>query len=247
MGESVKATCALLSIVALLVSAVAWYEDQPGQTTWIVRIAAPVVGLLSLVVLLLVHFRRDRVPDFLRAKVGNYFNHRGFCFVVGAEESAGVCQIAAWFQNQYERPSLAQIELRPLREFWLTRTGIERIVLDIPCEAAAFGRATRPIAVPENMLGKVHSFDVSASVVYPNGKGRRLRFSDGYLVRTSSALGNAFRTSLTFFGVLAGHIVWMAPARVKIQLPERAAPELPADARTHVETLWKLGDSPTLE
>ena len=119
MGESVKATCALLSIVALLVSAVAWYEDQPGQTTWIVRIASPVVGLLSLVVLLLVHFRRDRVPDFLRAKVGNYFNHRGFCFVVGAEESAGVCQIAAWFQNQYERPSLAQIELRPLREFWL--------------------------------------------------------------------------------------------------------------------------------
>jgi hypothetical protein len=242
MGESFKATCALLLIIALMVTAGAWYADQPGQTTWIVRIAAPVIGLLSLAVLLLVHFRRDRVPDFLLAEVGNYFNHRGFCFVVGADEAAGICRVRAWFQNQYERPCVAQIELRPQREFWLTRTGIEPIQLEIPCESAAFGLATRPIALPEKMLGKQHSFDVSASVIYPNGKGRRLRFNDGALVRTTTAFGNAFRTGLTFFGALAGHVVWMKSARVKIQLPETAAQTLPADVRTHVETLWKLGD-----
>ena len=97
------------------------------------------------------------------------------------------------------------------------------------------------------MLGKVQSFDVSASVAYPNGKGRWLRFSDGYLVRTTSALGNAFRRSLTFFGVLAGHIVWMAPARVKIQLPERAAPELPARCAVTCRDTLETGRSPYSE
>jgi hypothetical protein len=247
MGESFKATCALLLIIASLVTAGAWYADQPGQTAWIVRFVAPAVGLLALAVLLLVHFRRDRVPDFLLAEVGNYFNHRGFCFLISAEEADGVCYVLAWFQNQYERACVAQIELRPQREFWLTRTGIERIVLDVDCEAAAFGLASRPIELPEKMLGKVHAFDVSASVKYPHGKGRRLRFNDGALLRTTSGLGNAFRTSLTFFGALAGHIVWMTPARVKIQLPQQAARVLPSASRTEVETFWRLGDPPTLE
>lgn len=100
MGESVKAICSLFLIVAVIVAVVVWFEDQPNQTTWILRISAPLFAGLSLAVLLKLHLRQDIACDYLHSSLGAYFNRDGFCFGFTTEVSHGVCQFHAYYQNQ---------------------------------------------------------------------------------------------------------------------------------------------------
>ncbi len=44
MGESVKAICSLIIIVAAIVALFVWTDDKPDQTTWIVRISTITVA-----------------------------------------------------------------------------------------------------------------------------------------------------------------------------------------------------------
>lgn len=81
MGESIKALCSLFMIVAAIVAAVVWFDDQPNQTIWIVRVISPLVALSSLAALLKLHFRRNVAHDYLKNVTGAYFNRDGFCFL----------------------------------------------------------------------------------------------------------------------------------------------------------------------
>lgn len=248
MGESFKAVCSLLLIITLIVTILLWFEDRPDRTTWIIRFAAPAIGLLILAILLKVHFRKDCEPDYLRMAFGNYFNRDGFCFAITASTLNGVCQLHTHFQNQHERPCVGRIALRPSRGFFLTRAKIAAIMFEVQCEGGAFGVATLPIPLPHEVLGSAQSFDVAAWVSYPQGRGRRLRFRDGILVRGNTEMGVAVSTGLIVAGALAGMIVMpSSPAKMTIQLPDEAAEELPPGCEPLTRMLWKLGDPPLEE
>jgi hypothetical protein len=244
MGESVKAILSLVMIVAAFVAAFGWIEDQPDQTTWILRIGAPLIGVLALAVLLKLQFRKDRAPDLLGELLGNYFNRAGFCFAFTVDATDGICRIHAYFQNQYERPCVGRVALRPGRGFFLTRVKIDTFVFEIPCDGGAFGVASLPISLPLQLQGKRQSFEVGASVEYPEGKGRRLRYRDGQFLRTNTNFGNAFATALTVAGALGGQIVLSSPATVTLQLPNTAVEQAPEEAAPQLQTLWKPDASP---
>ncbi|MDB5335301.1 MAG: GTP-binding protein LepA [Planctomycetaceae bacterium] len=246
MSESIKAICGLFIIVAGIVALFVWTDDRPDQTTWILRGSTIVVTALSLAVILRLHFRRDLARDYLQEITGGYFNRDGFCFVFGAEAVDGVCQFHAYYQNQYERPFVGRIALRPARGFFLTRAKIDTITFEIACDAAAYGVATLPIPLPREIQGKPQSFEVGASVNYPQGKGKRLRFRDGVFLRTNTNFGNSFGTALKVAGALGGAIVLSSPATATVLLPTDVAEELPSNSESNTTQIWKLGDPPVM-
>lgn len=242
MGQSFKALCSLALIAAIGVTAAAWLDVFPNRTTWIARVVSPLIALALVGVLLKLHRRQDRVPDYLQAATGAYFNRDGFCFSFATSVADGVCLMHAYFQNQFECPCLGRIALRPSRGFFLNRAKIEMITFEILCEAAAFGVATLPIALPRNVHGKSQSFEVGAAVEYPDGKGQRLRYRDGIFLRTNTNFGSAFGAAVKVLGAMSGHIVLSKPASVTISLPTEVAEVVSSDAVSEIKTLWKLGD-----
>lgn len=243
MGESFKAVCSLIMIVAAVATGFSWFfAERPDTLTWGFRIVSPIVAILSLAVLLKVHHRQDVAPDFLRLVVDGYFNRDGFCFAFGGGMVDGVFEFKVLFQNQYELPCEAQIALRPARGFWGRRAKMDIINLEIGCAGGAFGFASLQVAVPYKLQGKKLKFEVGASVEYPHGKGKRLRFRDGIHLRTDANFRSGFSTALVLAGVLSGRVVLLKPATTLLSLPENVAEELPRRAEPTIQTTWKPGD-----
>ena len=243
MGESTKSACALMMIIGGGVAAFAWSEDHPDTTTWMFRIISLLFLSLPLLVILKLHFRTDLVEDHLKRLFGTYFNRDGFCFSISARPVDGIAYLEAHFQNQYDKPSIGKIAVRPARGFWMNRANLEMITFKIECAPAAFGVVRMPIPIPIELQGKRLSFEVGASVEYPQGKGRRLRFHDGLFLRTNASFGKAFETALTVAGAAGGMIVLTKPASVKIDLPAAVAENIPFDSTPELTTIFTLDDA----
>jgi hypothetical protein len=219
MRESIKVLCAGVLLFAVPAAAVVWFDDAPGPVYPILRFACPILAILAIAIFLKLHFRADEVPDFLHRQMGSYFNRGGLCFNLQAIEEDGICVLAVFFQNQRDAPCQGRIAIRPARGFFLGRANIDTIAVDIACEPAAFGIAKIPLAVPAQLRGKWQPFEVGASVEFPQGAGKLLRFRDGVALRSNSQFGNPFGTTLTVVGALTGQIVLASPATIKLQLP----------------------------
>ena len=165
--------------------------------------------------------------------MGRYFNRGGFCFAFKPVAVDGVFYLLAYFQNQAERPCRGRIALRPARQFLMNRRPIETIHLEIDCEPAAFGIAKVAVPLPLVVQGKDQAFEVGASVEYPQGKGRRLRFYAGQAWNPTPSLWTMLRAMLALAGLLigrvglAGHMFVSRHATVKIQLPGALSPSCP--------------------
>jgi len=243
MREFLKVIMVLVIMAALLAAALAWISERPDQRTLMFRFGSPIVAILALVVFLRIHFRRDEVPDYLRQMCGGYFDRGGFCFSFAAYDVDGICFLDAFFQNKYERPCVGRIALRPAKDFF-GRRKIDAITYEISCEAAAFGVARVPLPLPLAVQGKRQKFEVGASVHYPEGKGRMLRFRDGAVIRTNSNFGNSFGTALQVAGAMGGTLVLTRPASATVSLPIGVAEEIPDGIEPEVKTFWRLGDPP---
>lgn len=246
MGESTKAISALVLIVAAIAAAIAWTADQPDGATWAFRIGGPTLALLAIGLILNLHFRADLAHDYLRDRAGTYFNRDGFCFAFVATAVDSVAYMDAYFQNQRDRPCVGRIALRPARGFLMGRAKIETITYEMECGPAAFGVARIAIPVPEKLQGKRQSFEIGASVKYPDGKGQRLRFRDGEFLRSNTNFGNSFGTALTVAGAATGSIVFSKPATATVELPVGVTEDISDTLVPEIKTLWKLGD-PSLE
>lgn len=246
MGESTKAVCSLLLIVGVIASVVAWLLDRPEAATWGFRIGGPVVSLLALGLILKLQFRADLEHDYLRPLTGTYFNRDGFCFAFAVTAIDGVAFMDVYFQSQYDTRSLGRIAVRPARGFFMTRAKIDAITFEVECPPAGFGYVRIPIPIPEKLQGKRQSFEVGASVQYPDGKGRRIRFHDGVFLRANSNFGSSFATALTIAGAASGSIVLSKPATAAIDLPVGVAEDVSDDLAPETRTLWQLGE-PALE
>ncbi len=244
MGESTKSVCALLMIVGIIASVLAWTADRPDATTWGFRIGAPIVALLSLGLILKLQLRPDLERDYLRTQTGTYFNRDGFCFTFVVTPIDGTAFMDAYFQTQYDKPSVGRIALRPARGFFLTRANIDAITFEVECPPAAFGFARIAIPLPAKLQGTRQSFEVGASVRYPEGKGRRVRFHDGVFLRSNTDFGNSFGTALTIAGAATGSIVLSKPATTTVALPTGVAEDVPQGLAAETKVLWQLGDPP---
>ncbi len=244
MGESTKSILALAMIVGIFAAALSWTADRPDATTWAFRIGGPVTTILALGVILKLHFRRDLEPDYLRALTGTYFNRDGFCFAFVVTAIDGIGFMDAYFQTQRDTPCVGRIALRPARGFWMTRTKIDAITFEIECPPAGFGVARIAIPIPGNVQGKRQSFEVGASVRYPDGRGRRVRFHDGVFLRSNTKFGDSFHTALMIAGAATGQLVLSRPATATVDLPLGVAEDIPDNTSPEIKTLWKLGDPP---
>ena len=244
MRESIKAVLWLAIIVSVVVMGFVWTDDRPTPSIWQARVGSLIVALMALGAILKMHFRRDLAPDYLTSAVGTFFQRDGFCFGFRTSSRGGICLLNLYFQNAFERPCRGRVGLRPARGFFLGRAKFESIRFDIDCGPAAFGVARLQLPVPAKLQGKMQAFEVGASVAYPSGKGRRLRFRDGLLIRQNSNFGDAFLTALTVVGALGGVIVLSSPAKITLKLPESVAEEVPAEDRAEMTTLWVLDDPP---
>lgn len=240
MQEFLKGVCVLVIFVGAIVAAIAWFVDRPDQLTRALRVGCPAAAVGGCVAFLLVHFRRDKVPDYLHQHLGGYFDRGGFCFAFTASVEDGVCWLDAFFQNRYDRPCVGRIALRPARGLF-GRRDIEAITYEVRCDPGAFGVARVPLPIPATQQGKRQKFEVGASVQYPEGKGQMLRFRDGAVIRTNSNFGNTFGTALTVAGALGGVLVISRPESVTIDLPICVAEDVPGSLKAETKTLWKLG------
>lgn len=243
MREFTKAVCSLFLIIAVPFTVAVWYGHKGDADSWVSCLSTTLFTLLLLAFLFWLHYRPDLAHDFLRDTTGVYFNRGGFCFMIVSQVVDGICFFQAYYQNQHERPCVGRIALRPARGFFLTRANIATITFEIACDAAAFGVATLPVPLPPSVQGKTQKFEVGASVKYPQGRGKRLRFRDGLMIRSNTNFGNSFGTALTVVGALSGTIVLSRPATLAVTLPSGAAEMLPDGLTAENSTLWKLGDA----
>ena len=241
MREFVKGLLCLIILAGVVATILSW-SGRPTAETSLLRVSAPVVTAGAFLLFLLIHFRRDAAPDLLRQVAGNYLDRDGFCFAFQASAQNGFCVVTVFFQNRFERSCTATIALRSAKGFLLQRSAIDTFGCNIDCGPGAFGRATFRIAVPAVLQGTSQTFEAGASVEYPNGKGRRLRYRDGISLRSNSNFRNAFGTALSLAGAAAGLIVFSSPAKVTLSLPSAVATTVPGASVPLVETLWRLGD-----
>jgi hypothetical protein len=244
MGESFKAVSAVVLVVAALTAAAVWCDDRPNSTTWIIRGVASTLVVLTLAVLLKLHFRTDLAPDYLQAAAGKYFNRNGFCFALSATVVDGIAYLVVFFQNQYDQRCCGRIAVRPARGFWMARSEIQIVALEIDCAPAAFGVARVAIPLLREVQGKKQAFEVGASVEYERGKRHRLRFRDGVFLRANSDFGNAFAATALVAGALCGKIIITSPQTASFTLPDGAAEAFFQDIQPTITTLWELGDPP---
>jgi hypothetical protein len=244
MSESIKASFGAVVAIASIAAIAAWMMPADHEVKWGIRIGAPILAVVALVPILILQYRPDKVPDYLQERVAKYFNRDGFCFSFIATPLGGVAHLDAYFQNQYERPCIGRIGLRPAWGIFQKAANIEAVTYEIECGPGAFGFARVAIPVPAELQGKIVTFEVGASVNYPKGKGKRLRFSDGLFLRANANFGNNFATALTIAGAAAGAIVWTTPAKTRVLLPRGVAQEIAEDVSTETRTLWRLGDPP---
>jgi hypothetical protein len=248
MRELAKVLCVVILLFRAPLAAVAWFDDKldfPKPVIYFLMFGCPILCALAVGLFLKIHFRADEVPDYLGPRVGTYFNRDGFCVGILPAVADGVCVFEVYFQNQYENRSVGRFAVRPARRFFLGRAKMESIIVEVDCEPAAFGVARVAVPLPAMLQGRRQSFEVGASVEYPEGKGRRLRFGNGITLRANSSFGNAFGVGLTVAGALTGQIVYTSPATVTIDLPKGVAEDVTDRVRpTPVDTLWKLGAPP---
>ena len=171
----------------------------------------------------------------------------GFCFAFVVSTNDGIAFMDAYFQTQYDKSSVGRIALRPARGFFMTRAKIDLITFEIECPPAGFGYARIAIPIPKEMQGKRQSFEVGASVDYPDGKGHRIRFFDGVFLRSNTNFGDSFGTALTIAGAATGSLVLSKPATATIDLPLGVAEEISESITPEIKILWQLGNQPLEE
>jgi hypothetical protein len=240
MHESIKAICVVVIVAAVITGSVAWIDDRPNTTTWVLRTIPVAITIVALSVFLWLHGRRDLAPDLLAARVGRYFDRNGFCFQFLPSDVDGTCVFLLMFQNRYEKPCTARVALRPV-----TFGGAHETLVHMPlnCPGAAFGVAKREVGIPAKLQGKKVSFDVGADVEYPDGKGRMLRFKDATVLRRDTNFVDKFARTTSILALFGGHLLIHRPVRIKYTLPTNVATDVPTLVPEPAEILWKPGDA----
>lgn len=242
MGGATRVDCASLMMAGVIVAGIAWMIDRPDSFVWSIRIGGAVTAILGFGLFLMVCLRRDIANDYLRSVTRTYYNRDGFCFAPVVMIEGGTAWMKVYFQSQYDKPTVARVALRPARGIFMTRAPIDPMEFEVECPPAGFGVARIPFPIPRELQGRHQSFEIGASIQYPEGKGLRIRFNEGVLLRTNADFGNTFGTVLSLAAIWAGFLVFSRPTATRMQLPVGVAKYLPQADEPEVIMMWQLGD-----
>ncbi|MEN6451304.1 MAG: hypothetical protein ABFC96_12505 [Thermoguttaceae bacterium] len=213
------------------------------------RLGFSVVGAAAIAGLIRFQFwgKANLVPDFLSAKCKTFFEQNGLCFALSAATESGVFFLNATYQNRYDRPCKARIALRPAAGVFRSavrpfRNDFSTIVFDISCGPGGFGIAAIPLPVSGHHRGKTLTLQIGATVDYPEGKGKKVRFREGSLLRYNAEFHSAYVTTLRLFYLFCGGLLFFFPASVTFKLPTEAAESLQGEQCQRTQTLWTIGD-----
>ena len=130
--------------------------------------------------------------------------------------------------------ALVQFALRP------EGSRIATVTPEFEFGPAAFGYATIPTPIPAHYQGQRITFEVGATVWYPEGRGKMVRFRCGIAVPHNvrfRSLSVAIERLLLLF---TGHLLLSRFALTTLTLPTNVAEQLPDGVTPHVETLWTI-------
>ena len=236
-------------MIGAVVATFGWADNRPTATVQSIRIIASALSIVGLAGFIALHFRRDRVPDYLQYCSTVFFDRNGFCFSFEPIVMSESCYIRILFQNRFERRCIAQIALRPAEVFGtFARDDFSGIAVSLDCPAAGFGMLLAPIAIPNKCQGTRQTFQVGATIIYPDGKGRMLRFGSdrSVTVRSNADFCNPFYRRLTIAAALTGGILISRPARVTFLLPDNVLQHAPKENVISQKIIWQLGDDSIL-
>jgi hypothetical protein len=177
--------------------------------------------------------RRDLAPDYLGLASRSCFERDGFCFTVSLDREDRAATFTIMYQNRFAGRAVAGIAMRPVGSSLAVYSPY------IQCGPAGFGVAKFPAAVPSRHQGKFVTFEIGADVDYPDGRGREVRFRDGWPVHHNAQFDRLPAVPRALPGRLIECILIKA-ATVRLMLPIGAVEELPDDETGHAEELWKL-------
>lgn len=232
MREFFKVLCALIAVAGFGTSLVVWLTQWPNGAPLHLHLVAPLALFVGGLGFGWIHFQRDDAPDFLRQQFGNYYNRDGLCFVFIVKAESWVAYLDTYFQNQYDRPCVATIELRPALGLLPGRPAMPTISLHFECPPAGFGVSCIPITIPPELRGRRQPFEVGTTVVYPEGRGRRMRFRDGIALLTAAG---SFQD-----GILDYVITGSKVSTVTLDLPMDCQDLTPGDSDLQTTVLWTL-------
>jgi hypothetical protein len=257
--EFAKFLCAAMTVVGGFASAVFWWTDMPSvppETVDFYRFGVPGFCVTAFGGYLLLRYRRDRVPDYLRATIPQPFRRGGVSFGIVPVVRDAVYTLELGFQSERDWPCVATIALRPVRKLFGPAAHLDRITVTVEIPPAGFGVTRIPLAVPKSLWGKTIEYEIGATVRYPVGRGRRVRFRGGVGVHTTAGFWVPVKialivvTSLLTCGMMfLPLLVVLGPgflsSRLAFELPRVALPELDDDQRKPTTAiLWQLGDPP---
>jgi hypothetical protein len=247
MRESIKAIAIVVLCVSVTVAAVVWFDDRPTQSTWMWRITLSLLAVIAMAIIFKIHYwsRPDLVPDFLSQQCNWFLERSGLCFSVFPSCEDGICVINAAFQNRYDHPCTARIALRPVVGVFrsavkLFQHDFSMITFEVACDPGAFGIAGIPLPVSRRHQGKKLTLQIGASVNYPRGKGKMLRFRDGSPVRYDADFHSVYLRTLRVLFFVTGGFFFLFSASVTFQLPAGVAESFPSGQHQRTRILWTL-------
>jgi hypothetical protein len=98
------------------------------------------------------------------------------------------------------------------------------------------------VPVSNRHQGKKLTLQIGASVSYPEGKGKKLRFREGSLLRYDAEFHSSSMEVLQVLYFFCGGLLFSFPTSVTFRLPAGVAESIPAGQGQRTRTLWKLGD-----
>jgi hypothetical protein len=225
--------CLLVLLASVIWGLIAWMTPAAGTEAafrWSVRIGACILGPVSLFVLVANAVKADRLPDFLWEIPGRRFGRGGVIFAFEVASRDGLCWMRLHYQNRFDGRAEVAVLLMPSQGFLLEKSQIEPIAVQFSCGPAAYGIVSIPMAIGREYQGKQQSFDVGASVEYPEGTGELVRNGVGAPVSRFTVPSVRSMTKTVARVAIVGRPPFLGiPSRVTFRLPTgvREAGELP--------------------
>jgi len=202
----------------------AWMTPVVGPEAtfrWSIRIGAVVLGPLSLLILFILALKPDPVPDFLANVSLAQFGRGGALFAFELVVKERVCWLAIHYQNRFAKRAVVTVAVQPSQNFLMSRNEMPSLTVETPCGPAAYGIVSVPMPILQQYQGKKQSFDVGASIQYPDGTGELLRNRVGRPISSADIPGFGSLISTVARVAVSGTppLAVKSPTRVQLSLP----------------------------
>ena len=225
VAQSTKAILQLVVIIALVIVAIQCFlAEKVSVPTLTISI---IVAIVSLGIVLKLHYLRGEVPDYLREVGGPYIECKGFCFLLSTRLADGICFLDILFQNRHENGCVGRVVLRPKRKMFRSQDPVA-ITVEVNCPGGAFGRQSVPIPVEPSARGKTLTFEMAAGAHYPKGRGRTLHYGEAKVhLPNNVSFATPIKDAITVLALLGGGIFVHSPASIELPFPQGAAATIP--------------------